>query len=336
MRFCFAGFGHVHIYSLLEDVQSREDLTFAGACEDNPDLAQKARGRGVEILYTSLADALNDSDSDVVAIGAPFGLRGGLALESLRAGKHVIADKPLCTSLEELTEIEAVARDRNLRVGCMLTMRDSPEMVSLRHHLARGCIGELHAIQFGGQHPLNADTRPSWYFEPGMHGGTITDIFIHAADFVPWVTGLDWSSCLSARCWNATCPDIPHFEDGAQMMLTMTNGCGVLGDVSYFMPSEGAYGLPYYWRTTFFGGGGIVEVTDGDRSLTVTKDGKVDPLDRVVARGGGYLEGFLKDIKGEADEGDLTTADVIEAMRVALTVQQAADTHRRDVSLVAS
>ena len=336
MRFCFAGFGHVHIYSLLEAVQTREDLTFAGACEGNPDLAQKARRRGVEILYTSLTDALNDTDADVVAIGAPFGLRGALGIEALNAGKHVIADKPLCTSLEELAEIEAIARDRDLRVGCMLTMRDSPEMVNLRAHLARGCVGEVQAIQFGGQHPLNATTRPSWYFEPGMHGGTITDIFIHAADFLPWVTGLEWSSCLSARCWNATCPDIPHFRDGAQMMLTMANGCGVLGDVSYFMPSEGAYGLPYYWRTTLFCSGGILEIADGDRSLTVTKNGNVIPLDRIVARGGGYLEGFLKDIRGEVDGDDLTTADVIDAMRVTLTVQGAADTSRRDVSLVAS
>jgi len=30
-------------------------------------------------------------------------------------------------------------------------------------------------------------TRPAWYFEPGMHGGTLNDIAIHALDFIPWV-----------------------------------------------------------------------------------------------------------------------------------------------------
>ncbi len=336
MRFCFAGFGHVHIYSLVEEVQARDDLTLVAACEGDPELAEWARSKNVMISHTTLTDALDDVVCDVVAIGAPFGVRGKLALEALRAGKHVIADKPLCTSLEELFEIETLVHDQNLRVDCMLTMRDSLEMVSLRAHLSRGRIGEVQAIQFGGQHPLNADTRPPWYFEPGMHGGTITDIFVHAADALPWVTGLDWASCLSARCWNATCPETPHFEDGAQVMLTMSNGCGVMGDVSYFMPSKGGYSLPYYWRMTLFGQNGIAEVSDGSRSLTVTHEGRVVPLEPETGKSGGYLDGFLKDIGNDSVDGDLTTAGVLRAMRVALSVQQAADTEQRDVSLAAS
>tara|TARA_Y100000588_G_scaffold156177_1_gene170198 strand:+ start:11476 stop:12498 length:1023 start_codon:yes stop_codon:yes gene_type:complete len=335
LKFCFAGFGHVHIYSLLEHVQTRQDLEFVGACEGDPELAVKAGDRGVEVSYKNLEDALNDVEVDVVAIGAPFGLRGRLALEALAAGKHVISDKPLCTSLEELREIEQLSRSNDLRLGCMLTMRDNPEMQSLRTYLKEGLIGEVHAIQFGGQHPLNAATRPQWYFEPGMHGGTINDIFVHAADAIPWMTGLDWVSCLSARCWNASCLDVPHFEDGAQMMLKMNNGCGVLGDVSYLMPSTGAYTLPYYWRMTMFGQEGVVEVTEGNRSLTVTREGEIVPLQSVESDERGYLDGFVNDVRGESAEDDLTTEGVIRAMDVALTIQQAADYGRHGVSLTA-
>ncbi|MEZ4683286.1 MAG: hypothetical protein R2932_54665 [Caldilineaceae bacterium] len=60
-----------------------------------------------------------------------------------------------------------------------------PQAIGLRNLIRSGLIGEIHAINFGGQHPLMLDTRAAWYFEPGKHGGTINDIAIHAVDAIP-------------------------------------------------------------------------------------------------------------------------------------------------------
>ncbi len=332
-RFAFAGFGHAHINSLYRTVRESDHLEIAGACESDEHLKKTAEAAGIEINYASIDEMLSAVECEVVAIGSVFGDRGHLAIRALEHGKHVIADKPLCTRMEELDEIERLASEKDIKVGCMLTMRGSRTSAGIRHLIQSGRLGEINAITFGGQHPLNLNTRPSWYFEPGRHGGTIIDIFIHAADGLPWITGLSYDRVLAARCWNALASQYPDFEDGAQLMMTMENGCGVLGDVSYFMPSKGGYSLPYYWRTTFFGSDAIAEVSSVSDTIDLTVDGEVVAKQPESPEPIGYLAGFLADLEGSGSSEHLLTSDVIKAMRTAIRVQEAADNHQFDVAL---
>lgn len=333
LRFGFIGFQHGHIYSLHKKVQETDGVEVVAACEEDSGARGEALGKGVEMTHDVAADLIENADCEVIAVGDYFARRGSLAVAALRAGKHVIVDKPLCTDLDELDEMERLSGEGNLKVGCMLTMRNSGPMNGIRNLVREGVIGEVHAISFGGQHPLNLGSRARWYFEPGKHGGTITDIGIHAADMIPWATGLEFSTINAARCWNAFAPEYPHFKDGGQMMLTMNNGCGVLGDVSYFMPNKGAYSSPFYWRTTLFGREGILETATGAKTITVAQDGALEERPVPEVTSGGYFEGFLKDIRGETGGEDLDTAQVIRSSRTVLKIQKAADEGEREVEL---
>jgi predicted dehydrogenase len=245
----------------------------------------------------------------------------------LAQGKHVLVDKPVCISFTELEKIEQRLQDTGLKLGCMLEMRDSPQVIGLRNLIRSGVIGEVHAISFGGQHPLLLGSRPAWYFEPGKHGGTINDIAIHAVDALPWITGLSWRRVLAARTWNAFATEYPYFHDAAQMMLAMDNHCGVLGDVSYFMPDSMGYTLPLYWRMTFWGRRGVVETSITTDHMMVALDGERAPRQEPLPLGNpaGYLTAFLHDIAGTTHEGELTTEAILEATRIALQIQQVAE-----------
>ena len=223
-RFGFVGFQHDHIYSLHKKVVETDGFEVVAAGDDTEDMRAEARGKGVDITHDSVEDLIANADCDVIAIGDYFVRRGSLAIAALKGGKHAIADKPLSTSRDEIDEMDRLIKETGLKVGCMLTMRDSRQMNGMRNLIRDGAIGEVHAISFGGQHPLNLGSRAKWYFEPGKHGGTITDIGIHAIDALPWMTGLEFVTINAARCWNAFAPEFPHFEDGGQMMLTMNNG----------------------------------------------------------------------------------------------------------------
>ena len=144
-------------------------------------------------------------------------------------------------------------------------------------------------------------SRPGWYFEQGKHGGTITDIGIHAIDALPWVTGRQWSKINAARCWRALVPQDLHMQDAGQMMLEMDNGCGVLGDVSYFAPDRAGYTMPYYWRTTFWGRDGVIETSTTAKDIQVLgrEDATVQIEPPPPAQRGGYLRSFLDDIAGK-------------------------------------
>ncbi len=237
--FAFAGFRHGHLLSLLGAVRERDDLTIVAAAE--ADAAAKeaaAKDQGIGFTHDTPEAMIEQTDADVVVVGDTYGRRGALALAALKRGKHIIADKPLCTSLDELDAIETEVNAGGRSVGCMLDQRDGAPFITVRRLIAQDAIGEVHTVTFLGQHPLLWGTRPGWYFEEGQHGGTINDIAIHAMDTIPWMTGHRWASVTAARVWNARLPEAPHFEDGGQLMLELDNGGGLLGDVSYLAPDK--------------------------------------------------------------------------------------------------
>lgn len=162
LKLAFAGFRHGHILSLCELAGRSREIAVVAACEEDEAARQELMARGkVRITHADFGQLLEQVECDAVAIGDCFGRRGSLAIEALSRGKHVISDKPLCTRLDELDRIERLAQERGLRVGCMLTMRDSAPMLGLRALVQEGALGEIHAIAFGGQHPLDVPRNSS-------------------------------------------------------------------------------------------------------------------------------------------------------------------------------
>jgi predicted dehydrogenase len=336
-RFAFIGFRHGHILDVLTGVSGREDAEVVACCEEDAAAREALAAKGqVQITHTDFASMLRDVDCDVIAIGDYYAKRGGLAVAALQAGRHVLSDKPLCTSLAELDEIERLATQKKLAVGLQLDTRDMAAPRKLREIIRGGQIGEVASIHIDGQHPLLLGARSAWYFEPGKHGGTINDIGVHAFDFVPWMTGLAWGEVRAARSWNLKARAYPHFEDCAQFLATLENGAGVLADFSYLAPDTLGYKLPHYWHILVHGTEGLVESHLTAKEVTVIKDRSASPEVLTVGenRNRRYLDEFLQEVRGtvapksvvpdEIGADVLTTEACLRASRMALSAQAAA------------
>lgn len=328
IRFAFVGFRHGHIEDMYRRCRERSDVQIVGCCEEDEGTRQTLTEQNrVAITHDRFEKMLQEVPCDVVAVGDCFGRRGRLLLQGLEAGKHVISDKPLCTSRVELDQIESIARRSGVIVGCMLDMRDLAPFLGLRQTIQAGEIGAVRAISFDGQHPLMFGRRAAWYFEPGMHGGTLNDIAIHAVDMIPWATGLRFRSIVAARCWNARLPQFPHFQECGQAMLEMENGAGVLCDVSYMSPDSFAYRLPLYWRFTIWGDDGVLSAGINQAAITLYKNGEQQPREIPLppAKPGAYLDSFLQEVRGSRDNLHLSSAEALRAARTTLLLQHAAD-----------
>lgn len=344
MKIAFAGFRHGHIEGLYHAANKHAALDVVAACEDDeatrkslaersnpPATIEESRraeimANKIELTHYTLDEILEQVDCDVIAIGDYYSRRGSMAIKALKAGKHVIADKPISTSLEELAEIEELANANNLKIGCMFDLRDIPCSVGLKKMIDAGELGVVQSVTFGGQHPLMIGSRAGWYFEPGKHGGTINDIAVHAIDLIPWLIGSEIETINAARCWNANAAEFPHFEDAAQFMLTMKNGCGILGDVSYLVPDTLGYAHKLYWRMTFWGTKGIAEVAYNQDHILVAKKSDTELSKVALPEGtpGNYLQAFIDDINGEPQDG-LNTAVVLRSSKDSLEIQNIAD-----------
>lgn len=336
IRVAFMGFRHGHIGAVYRQLQNRDDAEIVAACEEDEAARRAISAEGqFKITHQSFATMLAEVPADAIAVGDYYGKRGRILIQALERSRHVISDKPICTSLAEIETIATLARNKRLAVGCQLDMRDSAATAAARAVIQAGEIGEVHAISFGGQHPLMYGSRPAWYFEPGKHGGTINDIAIHAINCLPRITGRKFAMINSARNWNARLKEVPHFKDAAQMMLAMDNGCGVLGDVSYLMPDSFGYGHPLYWRFFFWGSAGILDVACTGGVVTLYKNGEKTP--RIIplpeVKPGQYLESFLNEIKGVRQPDELCTAEVLASTRTTLMIQRAADDQLTNLAL---
>ena len=336
MNIVFVGYRHGHTASIYQDAMRNPEINVLGGWEPTEVGREMAAGTGLEFNYPTLESVLEDPNVDAISLGGVYGERGAHAIAALKAGKHVYGDKPICTTMEELEEIERLAKEKNLKVGCYLSMRFSNGMKTIREMIANGDIGEVGAIDMTAQHPLNYGSRPMWYFEEGKHGGTINDIAIHGVDIVRFLTGLGIKSVTAARTWNHFATQEPDFKDCGQFMAELENGAGLMMDVSYAAPASCGFKLETYWRFTIWGTKGVIEYKLNGGPSAKTIDSDDGALVQVALNGAdGFvaypkakypvtpLGEFLKEIRGE--ETIINTEDVIRTSREVLTVQAVAD-----------
>lgn len=321
MNIAFAGIRHDHVFVLYKSVLQDNRFKIVGAFESDEEGIAMAQKNGLEITYASYNELLSDKSVEAVILGGCFGDRGQMAIDALNSGKHVIADKPLCTSLEELYMIKEAAQLNNKKVSCMFTMRYEPMIVTLKKLIDSKKIGEIIAVTFGGQHPLKYGRRPSWYYTPEKHGGTTNDIAIHAIDIFRYLGMPPISKIEGAREWNFFSED-PALNDCSQFMLTLENGCGILGDVSYAIPDGIEFALPYYWHFTFWGSHGTLSFNINDKSLTYYQKGVKEGITiDLCPPAHNYLDDFLKLVNNE-NGIILPQNDVFDSTEQTLKIQK--------------
>ncbi|HBF86696.1 MAG TPA: hypothetical protein DDW54_03345 [Clostridiales bacterium] len=327
MKIAFAGFRHDHIFVLYEQAKNHKKYEIVGAFEGDGKARRRAEEKGISFRYSSYKGLLADGEVETVALGGAYGDRGKMAIAALKAGKNVISDKPLCTDVSELDEIERLAKEKGLAVSCMFTMRFEKKIVAVKKLIESGELGEIQNVYIGGQHPLQYGRRPEWYFEKGKHGGVINDLAVHGIDIL-YFFGIEPEKVNAARVWNAYADKERDFKDCGQFMLTAKNGAGVIGDVSYSVPDGAEFDLPYYWQFYVWGTKGVISFSLNEKETKYYVKGEKTPRILEEEPVGDYLTDFLKVARGDKD-ADLSSDEVFLSTRTTLEIQKIADKTER-------
>lgn len=319
MKILFYGFRHDHIIGLYKKAMQNENLEVV-ACIEEDETTRIAWGETYGIAFDTKKtyDEWLNSDVDIVAFGGAYGDRGEAAVKALKAGKHLILDKPICIKKSELKQIIKLSRAKNLKVYCMFDLRYMPVSMLAKKIIRSGELGEVRNVSYIGQHCLNYGKRPSWYFEKGKHGGTLNDLGIHGIDLIRDLTGLEFEKINASRVWNSYAKSEPDFKDCANFMATLSNGAGVIADVSYSAPMQ-YYKTDNYWNFKFWCEKGMLTFNFNSKELTIYDMDSQEPrVIPAVDEGAYYLDDLLKDIKSDNRE---FTESVFVSSKVALEVQ---------------
>ena len=146
MRICVAGaagaFGMKHL-DALSAIDGVEVTSVMGVEADN--LEEFASARGIAHASKDLAECLARDDVDAVILATPTQVHASQAIQCLRAGKHVLVEKPLGVSVEECEELAATVHDSNLILQVGNNRRFDPGVAFARAFI-QDEIGELMAI----------------------------------------------------------------------------------------------------------------------------------------------------------------------------------------------
>ena len=130
--------------NLVRNFLASDDWDLVAVCDLDVGKARKLVHDLPFVTVTdSLAEVLAMSDVDAVAIATPAGTHQGLALAAMRAGKHVLVEKPLADSTERGREMVRVARENGLVLMADHTYCYTPAVSKIRELVADGALGEI-------------------------------------------------------------------------------------------------------------------------------------------------------------------------------------------------
>jgi predicted dehydrogenase len=197
--------GRVH----LEGVRRVESVEAAAIFGRNADAAHRlGAGFGVSTVATDYREILRDPSIDAVHICTPNAQHFTMAKDALSAGKHVLCEKPLATSVEEGEELAALAVKKGLSNCVCHNLRYYPMVQQMRSLCASGELGEILVVQGTySQDWLLYDTDWNWRVETQAGGPSrcMADIGSHWFDMAEHVTGLRVTSvCADLQTFHKT------------------------------------------------------------------------------------------------------------------------------------
>lgn len=141
---------------------------------------------GIEVVYDSAEQLLADSNIEVVDIAVPASEQPALLTAALTAGKHVLAQKPLATSLEVAQQLAEVAHSSGLLVGVNQQMRFDEGIAAAHAMVEKGWIGTVSGMSI----TVNLDTPwHLWDWAQSMERLEIMVHSIHYHDVIRWFLG---------------------------------------------------------------------------------------------------------------------------------------------------
>ncbi|GGP76149.1 oxidoreductase [Saccharothrix coeruleofusca] len=239
---------HLDAFSVIPGV------TVKWACDRTPEHAAELAGVGGAVKVTDdYREVLADDSVDSVSITVDHAQHAELAAAALRAGKHVLVEKPLAMTAAEGQELVALAESAGLVLSVVSQHRYDPLVVAARRWLRDGLLGRLVSVntvlQCGRTPAYYQDSywRGSW---AGEGGSALVNQGYHGLDVTRWLCdGLD---VVSAAAGTTCLREAMETEDTFAALLRSPSGALVTFSVTV------ASVVAWRSRITLVGTGGTV------------------------------------------------------------------------------
>src|SRR6266567_6406687 len=211
------GIGDIATRRVIPAIQAEPRSRLYGLVTRDP---AKAAPYGVRAWQT-LDEALTEPAVDAIYIGTPVFLHAPQTIQSLRAGKHVICEKPMAMNESEARTMLQAAHDSGKTLGVAYYRRSYPKVQRAKQLLASGVIGRPVLAELTCHGWFDGQGSRSWLVDPAKAGGgPLFDIASHRIDVLNFLFGEPLQ--VTAQLSNV----VHHYpvEDNATVMIEYAGG----------------------------------------------------------------------------------------------------------------
>lgn len=179
--------GQVH----MREFSQHEDVAVVAVADAFRPLAEKAaQEHQIEKVYEQYQDLLQDDGIDAVVIGVPNKFHAPVAIEALKAGKHVYLEKPMGIDAASAKEIVRTQRSTGKLLMVGHQMRFEQLSLSVKEQVQSGALGSIHYAKAGWFRRKGIPGWGSWFTrKEEAGGGPLIDIGVHMLDLTLWLMG---------------------------------------------------------------------------------------------------------------------------------------------------
>lgn len=248
--------------------------------DKNPEKARRlAHTHGVETCADTIEEALDDPAVDVMIVATPPCTHAEIACAVLKAGKHLLLEKPMGLHLNDTDRILEAAMKSNRAVGVALVHRYDGNRFLARELIRHGAIGQVRMIRYRSGKNMYDDPRfdgsgrdeRSWLVNPQVAGGGILpSSSIHTCSVISFLLDHPRFESVSASVRRTHCRAFEGIEDDVSLLLRLQD------DIEVSFEESWAVDLDY--EMTVYGDRGHLRFSGpafNEVSLTGTCEGTV-------------------------------------------------------------
>jgi predicted dehydrogenase len=266
-----------------------ENVKIAAVCDPKEDRARAAAEKTGAQIVRDFDETIARADIDAVHILTPHFLHAPMAIAALRAGKHVLTEKPMATTLQDARAMIAAARGSEARLGVIFQNRYNPATVELKRFVASGAGGAL----LGARATVAWKREAPYYLESGWRGtmateggGSLINQSIHTLDLLSYIAGRPIARVrghVSTDLLSGTvevetsCHAVAEYEGGGRIVIFTTNDYALDAPVTIEFACE-----KKRWQIV---GDELYDATDG---MTLLLDGKPPTVSGKAYWGAGH------------------------------------------------
>ncbi len=313
-----------HAYVALRSMAETEDAELVAYAtippEEPPDYFDAWKDQmGDAKGYDSWQELVDQEKPDLVQVSGAYYQNGVVAAYAAERGCHVLVEKPIATTLDQLATLKTAVAQSGVRLTAMLGTRLAPPYQAAKRAIDDGAIGEPLLVYAQKSYKFGTN-RPDWYGVREKYGGSIPWITIHMIDMINFLLADPFAGVVAMHKTFTVGGTHPECEDVMSMLFELRNGGAAAVNGDYLRPpGAGSHGDD---RIRIVGAEGIVEVMAG-RTTLIDKDGERElPLEETEDN---IFLNFVNHL-AHGTEHVIGPNDAFRSTEVALKARDAADT----------